>query len=128
MGGYDGGLAMGNVIKRNTVFIEATAVTNSCAYEKGTRIGLFKRDSDWLSKRDDGKYWKTFISHIRNEHYYSVNKQYSIEDIVDYLRRRNRDYYTVMWEMIVDAINTTFDETEVKCIDDIYEYVNANLL
>lgn len=41
---------------------------------------------------------------------------------------RNTDYQTVMWEMLVEAVETTFKEARVTCIDDIYEYVVQHLI
>lgn len=118
---------MGNVIKRNSVFMESEMLVDSSIHKKGERIGLFKMEDGWKSRWQD-KRVRHFASHLRNKNYHRIEKQYSMEDIVYYLQRRNRDYYTVMWEMLVDAVNTTFQETEVKCIDDIYDYVSENLI
>ena len=122
-------MTMGNVIKRDTVFIEVMTMTSSSAYEPGEAIGIFKDvDYGWTSKDSKGNWWHMFIDHIRNENFYKVINQYSMSDIVYYLQERNSDYYTVMWDILVDAIKTTFRETKITCIDDIYKYIATNLI
>lgn len=54
--------------------------------------------------------------------------QYSMSDIIYYLMDRNIDYQTVMWEMLVEAVEITFKEARVTCIDDIYKYIVQHLI
>lgn len=118
---------MGNVIKRDTVFIEAVALTESSAFNVDDEVTFFKRDNNWLTRKD-GKYYQTFISHVRNEHFYYVVNQYSIKDIVLMIQNRDESYCSVFWDFFVEAIETTFKETEIKCVDDICDYIMENLI
>ncbi len=119
---------MGNAIKRNSIFVVAETLTDSSAFNKGEIIGNYKDDDRWIVKDCNGKKWQNLLTHLRNDKFYKIINQYSMEDIVYYLQSKNEDYYTVMWEMLVDAIKTTFKETRVTCIDDIYNYISENLI
>jgi hypothetical protein len=119
---------MGNVIKRNSVFIEAVALTDSSAFRQGEQIGNFKQDGRWIAKDQNGKKWVNLVANLRNEHYFRFVRQFSMADLVCSLQQRNADYHTVMPEQIEDVIRKTFDEANVRCLDDIYEYVSAHLL
>ena len=120
---------MGNRIKRDSIFIEAKALTESNACISGELIGNYKDDSGrWIFVDSNGKRWQNLTSHLRNENYFEIINQYSMGDIIDYLFRRNLSYQTVMTEMLIDAIQTTFKETRIVCIDDIYRYMVKNLI
>ena len=69
--------------------------------------------------------WKEIL---RNENFYKFINQYSMSDIIYYLMDKNADYQTVMTDMLIEAIETTFEETRVCCIDDIYNYISENLI
>lgn len=119
---------MANTIKRNTVFIECMALMNSSAFGAGEVLGNYKQDDMWITKDSNGKKWRNLTSNLRNENYYKFINQYSMMDIVCYLMNRNVNYQTVLTEMLVDAIETTFDETRVCCVEDIYEYISKHLI
>ena len=120
---------MGNIIKRDSIFIEAKALTDGNAGISGELIGNYKDDSGrWIFVDSNGKRWQNLTSHLRNENYFEIINQYSINDIALYLLHRNEDYQTVMTGMLVDAILTTFKETRVVCIEDIYRYMVENLI
>ena len=51
-----------------------------------------------------------------------------MSDIIYYLQSKNENYLTVMGEMLTDAVKTTFGETRVICVDDIYKYITGNLI
>ena len=122
-------MLMGNIIKRDSIFIEAKALTESNACISGELIGNYKDDSGrWIFVDSNGKRWQNLTSHLRNENYFEIINQYSMGDIIDYLFRRNLSYQTVMTEMLIDAIQTTFKETRIVCIDDIYRYMVKNLI
>ena len=122
-------MIMGNRIKRDSVFIEAKALTDSNACITGELIGNYKDDSGrWIFVDPNGKRWQNLTSHLRNENYFEIINQYFMGDIIDYLFRRNLSYQTVMTEMLIDAIQTTFKETRVVCIEDIYRYMVENLI
>ena len=122
-------MIMGNRIKRDSVFIEAKALTDSNACISGELIRNYKDDSGrWIFVDSNGKRWQNLTSHLRNENYFEIINQYSMGDIIDYLFRRNLSYQTVMTEMLIDAIQTTFKETRVVCIEDIYRYMVENLI
>ena len=119
---------MCNTIKRNSIFIECVALTDSTAFKAGEHIGNYKTEDGWISKDSNGKKWRNLTGNLRNENYYKFINQYSMEDIVYYLMDRNSDYQTVLWDMLVEAIETTFKETTIHCIDDIYNYISNNLI
>lgn len=120
---------MANRIKRDSVFIEAMALTDSSACYAGELIGNYKDDSGrWIFIDSNGKRWQNLTSHLRNENYFEIINQYSINDIALYLLHRNEDYQTVMTEMLIDAVQTTFKGTRVVCIEDIYRYMVGNLI
>lgn len=120
---------MGNIIKRDSIFIEAKALTDSNACITGELIGNYKDDSGrWIFVDPNGKRWQNLTSHLRNENYFEIINQYSMGDIIDYLFRRSLNYQTVMPEMLIDAVRTTFRETRVVCIEDIYRYMVKNLI
>lgn len=122
-------MLMGNRIKRDSIFIEAEALTDSNACITGELIGNYKDDSGrWIFVDSNGKRWQNLTSHLRNENYFDIINQYSMGDIIDYLFRRNLSYQTVMTEMLIDAIQTTFKETRIVCIEDIYSYMVKNLI
>jgi len=122
------GKYMGNIIKKNSIFIIAETLTDSSAFNKGEIIGNYKDDNRWIAKDLNGKKWNILLYNLRNDSFFKIINQYSIEDIVYYLQSKNENYCTVMWEMLVDAIKITFEETRVTCIDDIYRYVSGNLI
>lgn len=119
---------MSNTIKRNTIFIECMALTNSSAFGAGEVVGNYKQDNIWMVKDSNGKKWRNLIGNLRNENYYKFINQYSMMDIVYYLMNRNADYQTVATEILIDAIERTFDEAWICCVEDIYKYVSENLI
>lgn len=119
---------MGNRIKKDSIFIVAETLTDSSAFKAGETIGNYKDDNGWITTDTDGKRWKNLICHLRNENFFKIINQYSMSDIIYYLQSKKADYYTVMWEMLVDAVKNTFQETRITCIDDIYKYVSENLI
>ena len=119
---------MGNTIKKNSIFIVAETLTDSSAFKKGETIGNYKDGDRWIAKDSNGKKWNNLLCHLRNESYFKIINQYSMSDIIYYLQSRNADYFTVIWEMLVDAVKITFEETNVTCIGHIYKYVSTNLI
>ena len=119
---------MGNRIKKNSIFIVAETLADSSAFKAGEVIGNYKDDTRWIATDSNGKKWQNLIGNLRNENFFKIINQYSIEDIVYYLQGKNENYLTVMWKMLVDAVKITFAETRVTCIDDIYNYVSENLV
>lgn len=119
---------MGNRIKKDSIFIVADTLTDSSAFKAGETIGNYKDDNDWITTDADEKRWKNPICHLRNENFFKIINQYSMSDIIYYLQSKNENYYTVIWEMLVNAVKTTFQETRITCIDDIYKYVSENLI
>lgn len=124
------GEAMGNTIKRNTIFIEAMAMKDNAAFGAGEAVTIFKFEEKWITRDANGKFWRLPISLLRNEHLFTVNKQYSMSDIIYYLMKKNQDYQTVAWEFLEDAVNTTFAEANLYgCgLDGICKYVTENLI
>lgn len=51
-----------------------------------------------------------------------------MSDIIYYLMDRNADYQTVMVEALKNAVETTFKEARVTCVDDIYKYIMQHLI
>lgn len=120
---------MGNKIKRTTVFIEVVALTNSTAFKVGETVRNYKDDLNrWVATDENGKRWQNLAKNLRNENFYRFVNQYSMSDIIYYLMDRNIDYQTVMWEMLVEAVEITFKEARVTCIDDIYKYIVQHLI
>lgn len=119
---------MGNRIKNDSIFIVAETLINSSAFKTGEVVGNYKDDNEWIATDISGKRWQNLISHLRNENYFKIINQYSMSDIIYYMQSKNENYYTVMWEILVDAVKTTFKEARVTCIDDIYNYISANLI
>lgn len=120
---------MGNRIKKDTIFIVAETLTDSSAFKAGETIGNYKEcDNRWIVTDSKGKKWQNLITHLRNENFFKIINQYSMSDIIYYMQSKNENYYTVIWEMLVDAVKTTFRETRITCIDDIYKYVSENLI
>lgn len=120
---------MANRIKRTTVFIEAVALVNSEAFKSGEKVGNYKDEFNrWIVTDGNGKRWRSLPGNLRNENFYKFINQYSMSDIVYYLMDRNEDYQTVLWESLVGAIETTFREERVNCLEDIYRYVVEHLI
>lgn len=119
---------MCNTIKRNTIFIEAIALTNSEAFKTNEIIANFKIDGMWLSKDSNGKKWRNLTGNLRNEHYYCFVNQYSLNDIIFYFIGKNEDYATVASGFFQEAIETAFNESVITCIDDLYKYISCNLI
>lgn len=120
---------MGNRIKKDSIFIVAETLIDNSAQKAGEVIGYHKDDNNrWITEDINGNKFQNLISNLRNGNYYKILKQYSVSDIVDYLRSRNKNYYTVCYEFIVNAIHTAFRETRISSIDDIYGYVHTYLL
>lgn len=120
---------MSNRIKRDSIFIVTESLTDNSMCNVGEIIGTYKDDANrWITTDFNGKKWQSLICHLRNENFHRVINQYSMQDIVHYLQSKNENYFTVMWEMLAGAVKTTFKETRVTCIDDIYKYVLENLI
>ena len=119
---------MANTIKRNTIFIECMALTDSEAFGAGECVGNYRKYDMWIAKDSNGKKWRNLTANLRNENFYKFINQYSMSDIIYYLMDKNADYQTVMTDMLIEAIETTFEETRVCCIDDIYNYISENLI
>ena len=120
---------MGNRIKKDSIFIVAEALTDNSAHVTGEIVGNYKEcDNRWITTDSNGKKWQIFISHLRNANLFKIINQYSMEDIVWFLRERNENYLTVSYGFLVDAVKTTFQEARVTCIDEVYNYVLENLI
>lgn len=120
---------MGNKIKKDSIFIVAETLTDSGTFKVGMIIGNYKDDVNrWITTDSNGKKWQNLICHLRNENYFRIINQYSMSDIIYYLQSKNENYLTVMGEMLTDAVKTTFGETRVICVDDIYKYITGNLI
>ena len=120
---------MANRIKNDSIFIVARALTDSNAFKVGDVIGNYKDDSErWIAKDGNGKRWQHLITDLTNRCYFEIIGQYSMNDIIYYLENKNDDYQTVMWEMLVDAVKTTFKESRVTSLDNIYKYIVENLI
>lgn len=121
---------MGNVIKRNSVFVEAEVLLNNSASKAGDALAVFKFEGKWITRDSQGKCWRMPLSILRNEHFFKVKAQYSMSDIIYYLMDKNTDYQTVLWESLEEAINTTFAELQIYGygIEDIYKYISQNLI
>lgn len=120
---------MANRIKRDSIFIVAKALTDSNAFKAGEVIGNYKDEAGrWIAKDATGKKWQNLAADLRNGSYFEFIDHYDIDDIIYYLFERRQDFQTVLWEMLVDAIKTTFEETTVCSLDDIYEYISHNLI
>lgn len=124
------GEAMGNTIKRNTIFVEAMAMINNSAFGAGEAVTAFKFEGKWIARDANGKFWSMLVSHLRNEKLFEIKKQYSMSDIIYYLMEKNPDYQTVAWEILEEAVNTTFAEANLYgCgVDGIYKYVSEHLI
>lgn len=119
---------MGNKIKKDTVFIEAVALTNSSAFNAGECVGHYLSDGKWIAKDSTGKKWQSLVGNSRNENYYRFINQYSMGDIVQYLLDKVENYSTVAYGFLVEAVETALKETKVCCIDDICKYVTEKLI
>ena len=120
---------MANRIKRASIFIEMTACTNSVAFKSGESVGVYKDElGHWITMDASGKNWRNLPKDLRNESYYEFVNQYSMPDIIYYLMDRNADYQTVMVEALKNAVETTFKEARVTCVDDIYKYIMQHLI
>lgn len=120
---------MGNRIKRTTVFIEAVTVINTTALKADEVMGCYKDEFNrWVTTDENDKRWQVLPGNLRNENFCKFVNQYSMSDIIYYLMDRNTDYQTVMWEMLVEAVETTFKKARVTCIDDIYKYIVQHLI
>lgn len=119
---------MGNRIKRNSVLIIAETLTNNSVFNTGEIIGSYKDSNKWITTDSEGKKWQILINHLRNDNYFKIINQYSMEDIIYYLQSKSENYLTVMWEILVKAVETTFVEIRVTCIDDIYKYISSYLI
>lgn len=73
---------MANTIKRNTIFIECMALTNSQAFGAGECVGNYRKDDMWIVKDSNGKKWRNLTANLRNENYYKFINQYSMSDII----------------------------------------------
>lgn len=120
---------MGNRIKRTTVFIEAVTLVNTTALKADEAMGCYKDELNrWVTTDGNDKRWQVLPGNLRNENFCKFVNQYSMSDIIYYLMDRNTDYQTVMWESLVEAVETTFKEARVTCIDDIYKYIIQHLI
>jgi len=121
---------MGNKIKKDSIFVVAETLTDNSTFKVGMIIGNYKDDVNnrWITTDSNGKKWQNLICHLRNENYFRIINQYSMSDIIYYLQSKNENYLTVMGEMLTDAVKTTFRETRVICVDDIYKYITENLI
>ena len=121
---------MGNVIKRNTVFIEAMSLVDNNAFGAGEVVSVFKMENNWITQDSKGEYFRVPASLIRNENFTKVEKQYSINDIIYYLMEKNVDYQTVAWEILEEAVVTAFKEMYFygATLNDIYNYIAEHLI
>lgn len=119
---------MSNVIKRNTVFIECMVLVDNNLFAAEEVIGNYKHNDMWIVNDSNGKKWRNLTNNLRNENYFKFINQYTMMDIVYYLMSRDENYQTVLTEMLVDAIEKTFDEAWICCIEDIYKYISENLI
>lgn len=115
-------------IEHDVVFISVESQINTDYIIKGEIFGLYKTNNVWLHRQNEGKLLRAAQNIIQNDNYFKVLKQYSMSDIIYYLLDKHPDCQTVMWDMLEDAINTTFDEACLCTIDDICEYISKNLI
>lgn len=121
---------MGNTIKRDAIFIEAMAMKDNAAFGADEAVTALKFEGKWITRDVNGKFWRLPVSLLRNKSLFTVNKQYSMSDIIYYLMEKNPGYQTVAWEFLEDAVDTTFAEANLYgCgVDGIYKYVSENLI
>ena len=121
---------MGNLIKRNTVFMECMSLVDNNVFAAGEMVSVYKIENIWITQDSNGKYFRVPASLIKNEKFTEVEKRYSMSDIIYYLMDRNTDYQTVCWELLEEAALTAFKEMYFygATLDDIYNYISSNLI
>lgn len=121
---------MGNVIKRNTVFMECMAMRDITAFAAGEIVSVYRIENKWVTQDSNGKYFRIDSSFLRKDEFFKINKQYSMSDIIYYLMDKNVDYQTVCWELLEEAVLTAFKEMYFygATLDDIYNYISGNLI
>lgn len=120
---------MANKIRKDTIFIEAVALTDNQAYVTGEVLGNYKDQYNrWITINSENKKYRNLVSNLRNDNMYKVVNQYSLYDIVNWLYMRNTDYQTVYVEMLVDAIKETLENVRCTNLEDMYRYIATNLI
>lgn len=119
---------MGNVIKRNSVFIIGECLVDNTAFGEGEVVPFFRSDDRWITIDSNGKRWRSVVSHMRNENCYRFVEQYTISDIVYYMWDRNSDFQTVFTEILVDAIKETLNTVYCTSLEDVYKHISENLI
>lgn len=121
---------MGNVINRNTVFMECMSLVDNNVFAAGEMVSVYKIENIWVTQNLNGKYFRVPASLIRNEKFTEVEERYSMSDIIYYLMDKNADYQTVDRELLEEAVFTAFKEMYFygATLDDIYNYISGNLI
>jgi hypothetical protein len=121
---------MGNVINRNTVFMECMSLVDNNVFASGEMVSVYKIENIWVTQNLNGKYFRVPASLIRNEKFTEVEERYSMSDIIYYLMDRNTDYQTICWALLEEAVLTAFKEMYFygATLDDIYNYISGNLI
>lgn len=116
---------MGNVIKRNTVFMECMTMRDITAFAAGEIVSVYRIENKWVTQDSNGKYFRIDSSFLRKDEFFKINKQYSMSDIIYYLMDRNVNYQTVAWEFLEEAVLTAFKEMRFygATLNDIYNYI-----
>lgn len=121
---------MGNVIKRNTVFMECMAMRDITAFAAGEIVSVYRIENKWVTQDSNGKYFRIDSSFLRKDEFFKINKQYSMSDIIYYLMDKNVDYQTVYREILEEAVFTAFKEMNFygATLDNVYNYISSNLI
>lgn len=115
-------------IKRNSVFLSVEQLVDTNCSGSGEILGYHKDDNRWLTKASDGKIYCAPPSSLRNDNFCRIINQYSMSDIIYYLMDKNPDYQTVPWELLEEAVDTTFRKSRLWTIEDIYNYITEYLI
>lgn len=121
---------MGDVIKRNTVFMECMTMKDITAFAAGEMVSVCRIENKWVTQESNGKYFRIDSSFLRKDEFFKINKQYSMSDIIYYLMDRNANYQTVAWEFLEEAVLTAFKEMRFygATLNDIYNYIPDYLI
>lgn len=119
---------MANTIKRTTRYMEVEIQRNVSAFGEGEVLFLWKEDNRWITKDSNGKRYHFTLNFLRNPVWVNILTNYTKADIIYWLQEQNEDYYTVAWDYLSEAIDTTLKESNPSYLGDIYEYISENLI
>lgn len=122
-----------SVIKQNSKYVEAMALTDSAAFVAGELVVVWKDEHGrWITKDSNGKKWHLLTNHLRNDCFYKIIRQskgIEVRPAAYDLMYMDENFQTVFWDFIIDAIeNSLKDCGQFFSVRELHDHIVKNYI